>query len=607
MKKGTHDRTYEGKRMKRVRGWSLFLLVVMLVTLFPDPIAYATPAKPSGLTAVSLGSSSIQLAWDVSGADYYRVYFGTSTSDMSLYATVYITSCAAKSLRCNTRYFFKVRAFSSGAASPYSLTVNARTTVGIAAPSFLTAYAVSSSQINLGWPTVSGADGYMVYFAASSSGPYSALFATTHTYYYDVGLTSNTRKYYKVRAINSSGEGYFSAWASARTCPPAVTGLHATALSAGGVRLNWNAASGANRYRIYCASSSTGTYIQVGETSNRYFTHATVSSNTDYYYKVMAVSPSGLGPESGFVHILTLPAVPTGLEAVPWTISKILLRWFDVGGAVKYAVYRSSSSNGHFKKIGEAMGASYTSTGMKDGTRYYFRISAVNAGDGESAKSTKVSCKPYSITGTPLKPDFKLINYTSIGVYYRAAFGHNASPFYPSTMEPRFKFYYGSSQSSMKTSLHGVKTVEAVIGGDYFTMNVLPGRTMWYGFRACFGSHAGPMQMFKIAALSCPTGLNAGPSGGAGVVEFGWNTIPEAARYNVYVSTAAPNLLRSWANNKATLTAAHSLSFKGYTNDTVYYVTNVPNHSTLYYIVVPANAAGVEGWFFNTTMYTFNY
>jgi len=593
--------------MNRFNRWSFLLAVVILISMFSSTVANAAPAKPTGLTAVSLGSSLIQLTWVASGADYYRVYYGTNTSDMSLYGTVYISSCAAKSLKCNTRYFFKVRAFSSGASSPYSLTVNARTTVGIAAPSYLTATAVSSSQINLGWASVSGADGYVVYRAKSSSGPYSALFTTTNLQYSDIGLAGNTRRYYRVRALNSAGEGYFSPKAIARTYPPAVTGLHASALPSGGVGLKWNAASGAGWYKIYCSTAPAGIYYQLGETDKLSYTHSPMTSDTDFYLKVRAGNSSGEGPVSDFVFVRTLPAVPTGLHAGPKTISKIELTWSAVVGAAKYAVYRAASSGGQYKKIGEAAGNTYTSSGLKEDKRYYFRVSAINAGGGESAKSAKVSCKTYSITGTPHKPDFKLINYTWSGVYLRAAFGHSASAYYPNTMEPTFKFYYGTSKSSMKASLHGVKSAEAVFGGDHFTMNVLPGQAMWYGFRACFGNHPGPMQMFKIAALARPTGLTVGSAGGAGVVEFGWNIIPEAALYNVYVSTVAPDTLRSWQNNKATLTAAHKLSYKGNTNDTLYYITNVPNHSTLYYIVVPANFAGIEGWFFNSLMFTFNY
>jgi hypothetical protein len=407
--------------------------------------------------------------------------------------------------------------------------------------------------------------------------------------------------------MNSAGEGYFSARASATTFPPAATGLHATALPAGGVRLTWHAASGATRYRILRADSYSGSYFQVGDTSKLYFTHMAVASDSDNYYILSAYNSAGSSPGTDAVFVHTLPAVPTGLHAEPQTISKILLTWPSVAGAAKYSVYRAASAGGQYKKIGDTTGTSYTSTGLKDGTRYYFRISAVNAGGGESAKSGKVSCKTYSITGTPHKPDFKLINYTVVGTYYRAAFGHAVSAYYPSTMEPTFRFYYGTSKSSMKASLHGVKTAEAVFGGDTFTMNVLPGQAMWYGFRACFGNHSGPMQMFKIAALARPTGLTAGPAGGASVVEFGWNIISEASRYNVYVSMAEPDPLRSWADNKATLTAAHDLSYKGYTNDTLFYVTSVPNHSSLYYIVVPANASGVEGWSFNYIYYTFSY
>lgn len=331
--------------MKRFCGWLSLLVAALLVAAMPVPVAQAAPARPTGLTAVPLGSSSIQLNWTDAGADHYQLYCGTSASHLSYYDTAYAATYTAERLNCNTRYFFKVRACTSREATgPFSATVSARTSDGIAAPAFVTALASSSSVISLSWPEVPGATkGYVVYRATSSSGHYAA-FATTSSsqcYYHHDVLQGNARRYYKVRAKNSEGEGYFSPSANARTCPSAVTGLSALALGTGGVRLTWNASSGATKYRIYCAEPSS-TFLPIGQTTKRYFTHTLVGRSMAYRYKVAAISAAGEGDLSGEAGAFTAPAVPSGLTAQALTISKIKLTWAAADGATGYAVYPAS-------------------------------------------------------------------------------------------------------------------------------------------------------------------------------------------------------------------------------------------------------------------------
>ncbi|MDD4768029.1 MAG: fibronectin type III domain-containing protein, partial [Desulfotomaculaceae bacterium] len=80
----------------------------------------------------------------------------------------------------------------------------------LSAPEALDATAVSSSQIKLTWDEVSDADYYYVYRSTSSSGSYSKIGTATTESYKDTGLSSETKYYYKVKAVNSSGASAFS-------------------------------------------------------------------------------------------------------------------------------------------------------------------------------------------------------------------------------------------------------------------------------------------------------------------------------------------------------------------------------------------------------------
>lgn len=80
-----------------------------------------------------------------------------------------------------------------------------------AAPTGLTATAVSSSQINLSWTASSGATGYIVLRGGSSVGTPSG------TTFNDTGLTASTSYTYTVEATNSGGTSAPSSPASATT------------------------------------------------------------------------------------------------------------------------------------------------------------------------------------------------------------------------------------------------------------------------------------------------------------------------------------------------------------------------------------------------------
>ncbi len=85
-----------------------------------------------------------------------------------------------------------------------------------AAPTGLTATAVSSSQINLSWTAVAGASSYNVYRSTTSGGPYSNVGSSATTSFSNTGLSASTTYYYVVRAV-ASCESANSNQASATT------------------------------------------------------------------------------------------------------------------------------------------------------------------------------------------------------------------------------------------------------------------------------------------------------------------------------------------------------------------------------------------------------
>ncbi|WP_244226743.1 S-layer homology domain-containing protein [Paenibacillus protaetiae] len=118
--------------------------------------------------------------------------------------------------------WIKIEKIGTGGA-PDEVLVNwpkqAETPAAPAAPASVSAQAKSSSAIGLSWTASEHATGYNVYRAASANGDYSKINAQliTGTQYQNSGLSASTTYYYKVTAVNDSGESEQSAAAQATT------------------------------------------------------------------------------------------------------------------------------------------------------------------------------------------------------------------------------------------------------------------------------------------------------------------------------------------------------------------------------------------------------
>ena len=99
-------------------------------------------------------------------------------------------------------------------------------------------------------------------------------------------------------------------------------------------------------------------------------------------------APSGPGP----------PGAPTALNAIAGD-GQVALSWtapsFDGGSSISsYVVYRGTAPNPTGVLTTIPAGTSFTDTSAVNGTTYYYKVSAVNSGSGEGAKSNEASATP---------------------------------------------------------------------------------------------------------------------------------------------------------------------------------------------------------------------
>jgi fibronectin type 3 domain-containing protein len=372
------------------------------------------PAAPVGVTAIG-GDSQVSLSWSaVSGATSYDVKRSTTSGGQytvlgSPVGTAYVDS----SVTNGTKYFYVVSAANAAGQSGNSVEVNATPVATTQVPAVPVGIIVTpgNAEISLTWMVASGSTSYNVKRSTTSGGPYSQIASPTAASYVDSSVTNNTKYFYVVSAVDSAGQSNNSAEVSATPMAPVQipavpVGLAATPGNAQ-VSLTWTASSAATGYHLKRSTSSGGPYTQIAAPSGTSYTDGGLTNGTTYYYVVSALNTAGESGNSAQasakpVAPTRVPTAPVGLVATSGN-AQVSLTWTPSSGAVGYHVKRSTSSGGPYTQIGAPTSATYSDSGLTNGTIYYYVVSAVNSA-GESGNSTEVSATPVAPTQIPATP-----------------------------------------------------------------------------------------------------------------------------------------------------------------------------------------------------------
>jgi len=397
-----------------------------------NPLA---PPSPSNLTAITVSASQINLAWtdNSSNETYFKIERKTPQSG-STYMEIAnvganITSYSDNGLTSGIQYFYRVRAANNGGNSAHSNEASATTGTPIAAPSSLTATAVSSSQINLTWTdNASNETGFKIERKTPQSGGTYTEIATVLeaniTGFFDNSVTSGTQYFYRVRAFNAGGNSAFSNEANATTPTfiAAPGNLTATAVSGSQINLAWtDNASNETGFKIERKTpQSGGTYAEIASLAANItgYSNLGLISGTSYFYRVRAFNAGGHSAYSNEAEATTLsnlPAAPNNLTATAVSTSQINLAWTDnASSETGFKVERKMGASGTYAEIA-SLGANitaYSNTGLTNATQYFYRVRAFNA-NGHSAYSNEaegttssivpnVPAAPLNLAATPV-------------------------------------------------------------------------------------------------------------------------------------------------------------------------------------------------------------
>jgi len=352
---------------------------------------------------------------------------------------------------------------------------------------------------------------------------------------------------------NSNGDGDGGGLAA----PTMVTAVGTSSTS---ITLTWTAMTGAVKYKIYTAVTSTGYYQFVDETVyNSHIVNDLVPSRT-YYFKVSSVDISGIeGPQSTYATGTTFDQpipIPASVTASPLSSNSIQVTWNSVTGASSYKIYRSAASSSYALVGTVSSTTSYIDTGLSALTTYYYRVSAVTSlGEGEQSTLAQATTPAEGVVPAPGGVQASSLSSDSIMLSWNAV-----------SEAIGYKIYRSNSSAGSYTLRNSVGTTTS------YTDNGLSPSTIYYYKVSTLHNNGESAQSSPVSAstsaeapIQPPTGLNASALSSSSI-QVTWSGVSGATGYRVYRSSSA-----SGAYNLTGSAASSPYTDNGLSSGTTYY------------------------------------
>ena len=379
---------------------------------------------PNKVTDVVLtpGNKQIKVSYDKTSNSGYKIYRSTdATSGFKKVKTISkarTTSFTDKSLKANTVYYYKVRAYQivkgKKVYGKYSDVVNAKTAPGNGTISSLKA--VNYNEIDVNIRSTSGATYYKVYRSTSKNKGYKKIGSTDTLVYNDTKVLPTKTYYYKIKACNEENKcGNLSKPKKAKTSVKKVSANGKSMTSS--IQLEFNKIDYATGYDIYQSTDKNKNYKKVKTVDNNTVTIGNLKPGTKYYFKIKTfVKIDSKKYYSGYSKMVTVKPTMKKVTDLIVTSEKnsvsLEFKYPDYEEAIKFQIQRSTSESGKYITVATIKAKDaykdnnylYTETDLDENKTYYYKVRAT-VKVGKKTYNGAFSDVKNAVTGTIYVPD----------------------------------------------------------------------------------------------------------------------------------------------------------------------------------------------------------
>ena len=296
------------------------------------------PSPPSNVAAVPASSRAVDVTWRDESNDESGFRLERAPAPGGPWTPVISTSASVTTHRDDGRtaeqwVCYQVIAFNTHGSSAPSA---ADCTAPPAAPVSLVATANEDASIRVEWTDGSAVeDGYELQRARGDFvWTTVALLGAGVTTYSDLGLASDTRYWYRARALKDGGFSTFSNTDDAFIIgtPAAPTNTNVWPDGSSSISISWGSSSpSVQSFRIERSLDGAATWATAGTTARNesYFHDASRTPEQEACYRIVAINTAGSESSPSPVDCTIPPLAPTGLSATLLSDGTVDLRWSD--------------------------------------------------------------------------------------------------------------------------------------------------------------------------------------------------------------------------------------------------------------------------------------
>lgn len=318
--------------------------------------------------------NGLRVEWKATaGATGYNVYKGGKKIGSTTKLYYDDTTVAA-----NTSATYTVRAYNASGEDSAAVNISGY----YVKATDKVAVSIQPDGIKVGWYLVNGATSYRIYRRVinpdNTRSGWTYLYsagAKQTTYIDKKDLKPNTYYEYTVRAYAEKGASAVCRYAALRYYPAPKVSVKAVS---GGVQVNWDKISGAQKYNIYRMynGAKTWSYIATVTADQLSYTDKAAISGRNIFYTVKAVGNNGMSSYvSTKISYVAIPQV-TAASNVPGGVQ---VKWNKVANATGFRIYRRAAGEKYWTYIATVNGnaVSYTDKNVKSGTYYKYTVRTV--------------------------------------------------------------------------------------------------------------------------------------------------------------------------------------------------------------------------------------